>query len=419
MSSAVENTLPDGWKWVDNNELIYVTDYVANGSFKSLRDNVTYKDEEDYAILVRLKDFTNNWNGVYKYVDENAFKFLSKSSLQKDDIVMCNVGSVGKYFLVPDLEKPMTLAPNSVLIRPINSGLDNKFLFYYYASKIFSTKLKGILSTTAQPKFNKTGFRALRMPIPPLEEQKCIVAKIDTLFAKIDKAISLTEESSKQAKNLLPSVLKEVFEKGKADGWEEKIFDDLKESNSLGLVRSVKQQSLDYSYDYVKMNNVTNDNKFTFQNITRVNADEKEVQKYKLKKGDFLFNTRNSFELVGKSCVFNDEKNNVLFNNNLMRVRFKNDINSHFILYQFSSPYVKHQLGKIKSGTTNVSAIYYKSLKDVKLLITSTEHQEELVFYFDEVSEYSNQTQSKLEEQLAYLKQLKSSILSKAFQGEL
>ncbi len=108
MSSEVDNKLPYGWKWVDNNELIYVTDYVANGSFKSLRDNVTYKDEEDYAILVRLKDFTNNWNGNYKYVDEKAFKFLSKSSLQKDDIVMCNVGSVGKYFLVPNLKKPMT-----------------------------------------------------------------------------------------------------------------------------------------------------------------------------------------------------------------------------------------------------------------------------------------------------------------------
>ena len=112
------------------------------------------------------------------------------------------------------------------------------------------------------------------------------------------------------------------------EGWEEKRFEEIIESHIIGLVRNVKQQSLDFSYEYVKMNNITNDNYFTFDNITCVEANEKEVNKFELNNGDFLFNTRNSFELVGKSCIYDSDKKGVLYNNNLMRVRFMNMINS-------------------------------------------------------------------------------------------
>ena len=40
-----------------------ITDYVANGSFASLAENVQYKNEEDYAVLIRLVDYNNNFNG--------------------------------------------------------------------------------------------------------------------------------------------------------------------------------------------------------------------------------------------------------------------------------------------------------------------------------------------------------------------
>ncbi len=407
MSSAVENTLPDGWKWVDNNELIYVTDYVANGSFKSLRDNVTYKDEEDYAILVRLKDFTNNWNGVYKYVDENAFKFLSKSSLQKDDIVMCNVGSVGKYFLVPDLEKPMTLAPNSVLIRPINSGLDNKFLFYYYASKIFSTKLKGILSTTAQPKFNKTGFRALRMPIPPLQEQKRIVAKIDTLFAKIDKAISLTEESSKQAENLFTSSLSQ-------------IFDDLNQSyNSYPLMKYVdfvggsQPPKSSFSYELkegfirlIQIRDYKTDNHIVYINKDSTKkfceADDVMIGRYGPPVFQILRGIKGAYNVALMKAIPNESM-----------------VSKDFLFYFLQNSSIQNYIISISQRSAGQSGVNKKALEAYSIVLPPLDIQSKYVDIFNQLQKSSEETQSKLEEQLAYLKQLKSSILSKGFKGEL
>lgn len=167
------------------------------------------------------------------------------------------------------------------------------------------------------------------------------------------------------------------------DGWNVETFDDIKTSNVIGLVKNVKEQSPSFQYQYVKMNNITNDNGFTFYNIINVDATDDEVKKFNLQKGDFLFNTRNSAELVGKSCIFDYEMDNVLYNNNIMRVRFRDDVIPYFISYQFNSRFIKEQLKEIISATTNVAAIYYKTLKKINILIPSLSEQQRIVSKLD------------------------------------
>ncbi|MCI7581554.1 restriction endonuclease subunit S [Campylobacter sp.] len=174
--------IPNSWQWVKLGEIVSVTDFVANGSFATLRENVKYYNEKNYAILVRLADFTKNWDNNYIYCDKHAYDFLKKSSLKPNDIVMCNVGSLGVTFKVPDLGQPMTLAPNSILIRPLNKNILNDFLFYLFNSLFFKNSLNTIKSSTTQPKFNKTDFKTIYIPLPPKDEQEKIVKKIDELF---------------------------------------------------------------------------------------------------------------------------------------------------------------------------------------------------------------------------------------------
>ena len=104
--------IPEGWEVKTVKDIANVTDYVANGSFASLKDNVTYLDKAGYAVLVRAKDFNNSWDGNYVHVSEHSYNFLRKSKLHPFDIVIGNVGFVGVVFLVPDLGQPMTLGPN-------------------------------------------------------------------------------------------------------------------------------------------------------------------------------------------------------------------------------------------------------------------------------------------------------------------
>lgn len=195
------------WKTVKINDVCLVTDYVANGSFKSLSDNVEYLTNGGYAILVRLTDFTKGWNGNYKYVDEHAYNFLAKTKLFAGDLLISNVGEPGKTFLVPELDMPMTLGPNSILVRPNNNVLNTKFFKYLIDSLYGKSLLDKITSGTTQKKFNKTGFRNLEIPLPPLSEQERIVAKLDAVFAEIDKAVEFTALKKEEINNFKCSIL--------------------------------------------------------------------------------------------------------------------------------------------------------------------------------------------------------------------
>lgn len=180
------------WKIEKIGDNFLVTDYVANGSFASLSENVTYINTPDYAILVRTTDNTKKWNGNYVYVSKNSFDFLKKSSLLLDDLIIANVGDPGKAFLCPDLGQPMTLGPNSILVRPLDKNkIMNKYFYYYTTSKTGQRQIQDICSATAQKKFNKTSYRSLEIPLPPFLQQQKIANILDAAdeLRQNDKAL--------------------------------------------------------------------------------------------------------------------------------------------------------------------------------------------------------------------------------------
>lgn len=161
-----------------------VTDYVANGSFASLAENVTYKDEEDVAVLIRLVDYNNGFQGKFVFIDEHAYQFLGKSKLFGGEIIISNVGAnVGTVFRCPKLAHKMSLAPNSIMVK--FKGNDD-FYFHWLRSFNGQQMLKSIVTGSAQPKFNKTNFKEMLVPVPPIEEQNRIASILNTIDEKIE-----------------------------------------------------------------------------------------------------------------------------------------------------------------------------------------------------------------------------------------
>mgnify|MGYP000823402769 FL=1 len=69
-----------------------VTDYVANGSFASLKANVNLYQEPNYAYFIRNTDLKSGTFGVF--VDQHSYEFLSKSTLYGGEIIISNVGDL-------------------------------------------------------------------------------------------------------------------------------------------------------------------------------------------------------------------------------------------------------------------------------------------------------------------------------------
>ena len=177
--------IPDNWELSPISEVTeLVTDYVANGSFATLAENVTYKDVKDVAVLIRLVDYNNNFEGNFVFIDEHAYEFLGKSKLYGGEIIISNVGAnVGTVFRCPLLQYKMSLAPNAIMVR---FKENDDFYYFWLRSHAGQHMLHSIVTGSAQPKFNKTNFRDMLVPVPPIEQQNKIVSVLQPLDDKIE-----------------------------------------------------------------------------------------------------------------------------------------------------------------------------------------------------------------------------------------
>ena len=398
-------------------DFCYVTDFVANGSFASLRENVSYKNSPDYAVLVRLTDFTKKWSKDFVYVSKTSYDFLKKSSLTEGDLIMSNVGEPGIVFLVPDLKQPMTLGPNSILIRPNENTSTSKFLYLYFLSGMGKKQIDDISTGAAQKKFNKTSFRELEIPLPPLPEQQRIVSILDKAFTAIAKAKANAEQNLKNANELFESYLQGVFE-NKGEDWEKKTLGEVCILITKGS--SPKWQGIKYVDEpgvlFVTSENV-GENKLLLEHRKYVEekfnfSDKKSI----LKNGDVLTNIVGAS--IGRTAIFdlNDIAN---INQAVCLIRCNKDLLfNEYLMYLLNSPFTKKHLhdNEVNNARANLSLGFFRSLS---IPLPKLTEQNEIVIELKAFHIETKKLEAIYLQKINDLEELKKSVLQKAFSGEL
>ena len=421
--------IPSHWEVKKiNHELDLLTDYVANGSFESLAKNVEYLDEPDYAILLRTQDYNKQFEGPFVYISEKSYNFLKKSELIEGDLVISNVGSVGTIFKVPKLDRPTSLAPNAILVRTKQC---NEYIYYFIKSTVGQKSLEDITSFTAQPKFNKTSFRTIKILVPKMEEQIKIVEYLDKRTLKIDNIISKKEELIETLKASRTKLISETVTKGldknipmKDSGvewigeipshWEVKKLKHISERIEVGIAESTTDSYSESGIPIIRSTNVDNSTVDT-NNLLYIKESfaNKNKSKY-LYEGDLItVRTGN----VGRTAVITKELNkSQCFTMLMTTLRCKN--NPYFYNYYMNSSLVKSYLELISWGTAqqNISVAILKEL----LVVSLTEkEQEEIVKYLDNKVQKIDKNILKIEEQIEFLKKAKQKLITEVVTGKI
>ena len=251
-----------------------------------------------------------------------------------------------------------------------------------------------------------------KLPLPPLPEQRRIAEildKADALRAKRRAALA-------QLDTLTQSIFLDMFgePRNEPKDWPTIPLEEIVRETKLGLVRGSQEFGPEFPIPYVRMNAITRNGELELGNVQRTHATEAEIEAYRLEPGDFLFNTRNSEELVGKTALYRGGGLH-LFNNNLMRVRFTAKADAVFVAAAFKTAFVQHELNLRKSGTTNVFAIYYKDLRSLPLPLPPIALQREFARGVTAVEALKTAQRASLAE----LDALFASLQHRAFRGEL
>ena len=390
------------WKTVKINDVCLVTDYVANGSFKSLSDNVEYLTNDGYAILVRLTDFTKGWNGNYKYVDEHAYNFLAKTKLFAGDLLISNVGEPGKTFLVPELDMPMTLGPNSILVRPDNNVLNTKFFKYLIDSPYGKSLLDKITSGTTQKKFNKTGFRNLEIPLPPLPEQERIVAKLDAAFAEIDIAVEAVKKNIQNSKRYYSYAIDNEFSK-----YSDKTK-SIGEHSKINYGHTAKASFEKGRYKFLRITDIQG-NAVDWNSVPYCEVETKKLPSVLLNDGDIVFARTGA--TTGKSFLVENPVDSV-FASYLIRVSIdKKVFLPKYVMHYFQSAAYWQQVNEGISGAAQ-GGFNATKLRELRIPIINKTEQLEVVQKLDLINEQSASLQNTYTLKMHALNSLKSAILS-------
>ena len=188
-----------------------LTDFTANGSFADLRENVKYYNEYNYAALVRTTDLDEYNFQPEVFTDRNGYDFLVKSRLFGGEIIVANVGSVGKVFKVPYYPLPMTLGPNAYLVRFDKDKIDQEYAYQFLISDFFKTELYRKIGSTTLQAINKDNFRSIELFVPAYISEQQQIAKI---LSTADAVIEKTQAAIAKYKAIKQGMLQDLFTRG-------------------------------------------------------------------------------------------------------------------------------------------------------------------------------------------------------------
>ena len=411
--------LPKGWAWCKLEDFINdATDFVASGSFASLRENVKYYDEPGYAILVRTKDFQNGFTKGLVYTDRHGYEFLANSNLFGGELILPNIGaSIGKVFIVPHLDIRMTLAPNSIMIKCFKD-IHKKWLQYLFLSPFGQEQLRIISSSTAQGKFNKTDLRALQIPIPPFDEQERIISEVEFLshfIEIIEYGQDKLQETIKQAKSkildlaihgkLVPQdptdepaseLLKRINPKVEItcdnghyqklpEGWCITSISEMCE-NINGLWKGKKEPFV--KVGVIRNANFTKDFKLDYSKIEYIDVEERAFKKRHLLNGDLIVEKSGGSDNnpVGRAILYEGKDAIFSFSNFTMvlRIHYKDVLSYKYLYYYIMSKYQKGEMRLMQTQTTGLHNLILDKYLDIPLCLPPYQEQQRIINKIEE-----------------------------------
>ncbi|MZK50961.1 restriction endonuclease subunit S [Clostridium beijerinckii] len=411
--------VPGNWVWINLNEICKLINGDRGKNYPSKAEMV-----ESGIPFINAGALKNGKIDIQNlnYITKDKFEVLSSGKVQKNDVLYCLRGTIGKNAYILD-EMKGAIASSLCIIRS-NERINKKYVFYLMNSETIIRQQNVVNNGTAQPNLSAQSVKEYKIPLSPLKEQQRIVDRIESLFEKLDKAKELIEEAREGVKNRKKMFLAMAFNGNLINkNYDLSVYleDVLIEANSGFACSKQHELSLDEvgAYPHLRPNNVGYYNRFNFDKIVYIPNEKVQSEKSMINKGDILFNNTNSTELVGRAVVAR-ENMKMAFSNHLTKlVVDKNKVIPEWVTYCINAMWSNGFFAQICKQWVGQSGINQNVLKkEVAIPVPPIEEQKEIVKILDKLLEEESKIEelTQLEDQIELIKK---STLAKAFRGEL
>ena len=186
------------------------------GDIADLNGGYAFKSSdytESGVFVLRTLNIELNGNITKRkatYISKSRMEEFDRFKLFENDVLFVMVGAtLGKTGVVREADLPALLNQNMWVIRAKSDLIDPHYLYFVFVK--YSKSLLSGAAGAARAFVKRDDFRNLMVPVPSLEEQKKIVARLDSLRAKTAEMVAAYDAKLTAAKNLRQSILESAF----------------------------------------------------------------------------------------------------------------------------------------------------------------------------------------------------------------
>ena len=357
--------------------------------------------------LIRIRDlkvgtetetrFTGDYDGRYLV---NAGELL--------------IGMDGEFGCYEWKGSPALLNQRVCRLQGFSSNLLPRFLLYGVNNHLKA--IEDVTGFATVKHLSSKQVLGIEFPLPPLPEQKRIVAILDEAFAGIATAVANTEKNLANARELFDSYLNAVFTQ-KGEGWVEKRLEEIGGQVSTGPFGSLLHKS-DYVPNGTPLVNPANIvGASIVPNLEKtVNQDAlSRLGAYVLHANDIVIGRRGE---IGRCAVVAEEQDGWLCGTGSFFIRLSENIIPDFLAHLLRSSKYRNRLEELATGATMMN-LSNKALSNLIISVPDITTQRNILDSLDSLATETNHLQSLYQHKLVNLAELKQSILHKAFTGEL
>jgi len=344
-------------------------------------------------------------------------------------------GTIGRVKEV-DIDYPFAIFVGIALLRPFEGLFVPKFLEFLLNSPVVASQFDENAPGSTRRTLALQGIRPVHVPVPPLAEQRRIVAKLEALLAKVD--------ASRKRLERIPVILKRFRQAVLASACDGRLTEDWRierQQNAVGdeglpegwlqvnvgmLLESLKYGTAakcEYNQEGVAVLRIPNvsEGRIDTTDLKFAELSAKEIAALSLVVGDILMIRSNgSVSLVGRTALVEEGHQGLAYAGYLIRLRpNKEAVNPRFLNLALSSFKVRLKIELEARSTSGVNNINSEEVRELEILLPPLEEQTEIIHRLNDLFALADQIEARYTKAKAQVDRLTQSILAKTFRGEL
>ncbi len=406
-------SLPFGWATA------VIGDLIANDGTFTDGDWVETKDQDPEGD-VRLTQLADVGDGVFR---DRSSRFLTPESaahlgctfLEPGDVLIARMPDpLGRACVFPGDSRRCVTAVDVCIVRPGSGGVDPRWLMWWINTPKFRAAIFARQSGTTRKRISRKNLATIEFPLPPLNEQRRIVAAIEEHLSRLDDAdASLTAASRR-----LEVSRTQFIEDAMRGEWPSTTLGEIAEIAG-GVTKDAKRQA-DPAFVEVPYLRVANVQRgyLDLREVTTIRVPAQKAAALRLEVGDVLFNEGGDRDKLGRGWVWSGEIENCVHQNHVFRARLNGDFDPKFVSWH-GNTFGRTWFEAHGRQTTNLASLNLTTLKSFPVPVPPLEEQQRIVAEVETRLSALDALRASIDRAQRRSKALRAAVLARAFSGEL